>query len=121
MILFFKRIFFLLGLVFFLSCGSGSDSSNAVGLLLTKSQPTSGKPGDIIYLEGQGFSAAAPENIIFIGQKTTLAQSYKIIQTTSGNTEQIEFQIPLNATLGDTSLFIMVNDQASNSIPFTID
>lgn len=68
-------------------------------------------------LTGNGFSFAAPENVVSLGGTSLSAETYEIADDGS---ETLIFTVPENVTEGETSMLLIVAGRPSNALPFTI-
>lgn len=68
-------------------------------------------------LTGNGFSFAAPENVISVGGSSVSAESYEISEEGS---ETLVFTLPEDAPEGETEMILIVEGHASNALPFTV-
>ena len=122
-----KRICTALALCVALSaCGSGASySPNVVTELpptVTRIDPTSGPVGTTIEIFGFGFSVAAPENVVIIGDTGASADSYDLVANpTSDEIEVLTADVPNDTPLGQSSVVVVVGDYVSNAdVMFTV-
>jgi len=122
-----KRICTALALCIVLAaCGSAVPySPNVVTEMpptVTRIDPTSGPAGTTIQIFGFGFSVAAPENIVIIGDTGVPATSYGLVANpTSDEIEVLTADVPNDAPLGESSVVIVVGEHTSNAdVTFTV-
>jgi hypothetical protein len=120
-----KKIFGLFFIfILFTACGSGSENSNTVSSqpVLIAALPDSAAIGATVTLQGIGFSITPNENIVVVGGATAVALTHQFINPLpNGAIEEITFQIPSNAEVGSGNVFVLVSENPSNSIPFTVE
>ena len=114
-----------------IACGSGTDQIDPVdssvatqtGPIILSLNPTSGKVGSTVTINGFGFSAAAPVNIVTVGGKATSAATYSLLNPpVNGAIEALTFQVPANAATGASGIFVTVFDLTSNAnVQFIVD
>lgn len=85
--------------------------------VITAVAPDNAAGGDSVTVTGQGFSFVAQENVIALGNSAVSANDYQIADD---GIETITFDVPSNAEPGDTDLIVIVEGNASNSIPFSV-
>lgn len=106
-------------------CGSSSDVLSPTILsqsppLLKAVDPVTAGPGDQVTLYGIGFSAAAPENVVILGDATATADSYAINDpVTHDSSEKLIFTVPANAPTGEQTISLLIFGEISNA-NFTI-
>jgi len=122
-----KRICTALALCIALAaCGSVvSYGPNVVTQLpptVTRINPTTGPVGTTIEIFGFGFSVAAPENIVIIGDTGASADSYDLVANpTSDEIEVLTADVPDDTPLGQSSVVVVVGEHTSNAdIMFTV-
>jgi len=114
-------IFFLLILSACSGSGVPSDTTTTQPLVMA-ALPNFAPTGSTITLQGIGFSLIFNENIVVVGNVSTQALSHQFIPNTpAGATEEITFTIPSNSQIGPGSIFAIVDDVISNTIPFTVE
>lgn len=127
-----KRLFLTGSLAVLLAgCGAGTGSdplsldstvvSGVVPLIISVT-PAAGRAGDLITINGLGFSVDPPANIVTIGGSATTAASYALLDPpVNGAAEAITCTVPAGAAVGADGLFVTVFQLTSNAnIPFTV-
>jgi len=66
---------------------------------------------------GTGFSFAAAENVLAVGDTTVSADAYEIADDGSQN---LIFTLPEDASEGETAVLLIVGGHMSNALPFTV-
>ena len=92
-------------------------SSPGVPILVSVA-PEAASAGNSVTLQGQGFSFVAQENVVVVGDASTVADQYLIAED---GTESLTFTLPDSASAGETQVLVVVEDNASNTLPFTVD
>lgn len=123
-----RKAFWLFLFLILPACG-GSTSDNFLNPdspqpLVIAAVPSSAQAGDVVAVQGVGFSPSFNQNIIFVAGVSASATSYSLVPNPSaanGATDQIEFTLPANATLGESDLYVMVGETPSNAITFTVE
>lgn len=84
--------------------------------------PAAGPAGTVITISGFGFSDVAPNNIVVIGDSAVPASAYDLVDPpTATEVEFLTATVPDSVGLGDTSVVVLVGDNASNSdVTFTV-
>ena len=103
------------------SCGdSRSLESNTSGSapVLLSSNPAAASPGAEIILKGNGFSVVAQENIVSVAGASAVAEKYEVA---GDGSESITFHVPATATPQAGAIAVVIEGEASNTIPFTIN
>lgn len=114
-----------LGLVL-AACGSADPySPNVVTELpptVSRVDPTTGPVGTQIQIFGFGYSVAAPENLVIIGESAAAAETYDLVANpTSDEIEVLTATVPNDAVLGDSSIVVVVGEHTSNAdVIFTV-
>jgi IPT/TIG domain-containing protein len=109
------------------ACGGGGGGAPPVTSqpILNAALPSQASPGEMVTLQGTGFSADPNENIVVFGGTSAASLSYRLIPSDqlppSGAVEEITFQVPGAAPPGATNLLVLVKDNPSNAIPFTVE
>ena len=114
----------LLITVFLFSCGSSTniDVPTDTDPFIEVVDPSSGVSGDEIRIKGVGFSEAAPNNIIILGEEIMTATNYGLLDPPEGSSiEYITFNIPAGMAAGSYNLLVMVHDIVSNVVTFTVN
>jgi len=120
------RFFILLSLILLWACGKNDElNPNVVTSqpVLIAALPSQGAPGSTVTLQGVGFSIVPNENIIILDNTSAQALTHRFVDPSlpNGATEEITFQVPANAVPGTTGLFLLVLENPSNSLSFTIE
>lgn len=108
------------------ACGSAVPYSPNVATDLpptvTRITPASGPVGTTIQIFGFGFSVAAPENVVIIGDTGASATSYDLVANpTSDEIEVLTADIPNDTPLGESSVVVVVGEHVSNAdVMFTV-
>lgn len=89
--------------------------------LITRIAPTTARGGDTVAIFGIGFSNVPGENLVFVGEQLTQAATYALAPAAVGaELETLTFVVPANATVGDTTVRMMINNFGSNAVAFTV-
>ena len=99
--------------------GTSSDFSENVPTnsppIVSRVDPTDAMAGDEITIFGFGFSLATPENIVMIGDVSTAATAYSLLDSpTSTEIESLTATIPDDVTAGENSVIVLVDGHVSN-------
>ncbi|HEX5038214.1 MAG TPA: IPT/TIG domain-containing protein [bacterium] len=86
--------------------------------MLVSVAPDAATAGDSVTLQGQGFSFVAQENVVAVGDASTVADDYLIAED---GTESLTFTLPDSASAGDTQILVVVEGNASNALPFVVE
>lgn len=120
--------FLVLSLVFLSSCGGASliyDSTVPTQSppAISRVDPANGNAGDTVTIFGVGFSVVAGNNVISIAGTSAVASAYTLLANpTDGEVESLTVTIPANAVAGESSVFVTVIDNTSNSnLKFTLN
>lgn len=103
----------------FVACGGAKTNTHIVdgsAPVLIKTNPSSVSRGATLELTGTGFSIVAAENIVSIGGISVPATTYA---TTNGE-EKIILTVPAAATIGSSTLFVVIDGSVSNPMTMTI-
>ena len=104
------------------SCGDsrslGSNTSGSAPVLLS-SNPAAASPGSEIILKGSGFSVVAQENIVSVAGASAVAEKYEV--ASDDGSESITFHVPATAAPQAGAIAVVIDGEASNTIPFTIN
>jgi hypothetical protein len=109
------------------ACGKEGGNTNTVTFqpILTAALPDRASAGETVTLQGTGFSVNPNENIVIFGGTSAASLSYRLIPSDqlpgNGAVEEITFQVPNTAQPGATSLLVLVLDNPSNGISFTVE
>lgn len=103
-------------------CGSSSntidlDPSVATDLptVLHRVDPATAHAGDTITLFGFGFSVAAAENLLVVGDTSAAANTYSLLATpATDELESLTVTLPTSLTPGDYALTLFVHETQSN-------
>jgi hypothetical protein len=96
------------------ACASSNDAAQSLILSVV---PATGSPGDQIQVFGANFDTTAGLNIITLADVSSVADSFDIAPDGS---EVLTFEIPAGATVGATTLLVLVNNLPSNGFDFTV-
>lgn len=90
--------------------------------VVSRVDPTAGAAGSQVTIFGLGFSDAAPNNIVVIGDAAVSATGYRLLDNpTSSEIEALTATVPTDATAGANSVAVVVYDNTSNSdVQFTV-
>ena len=90
--------------------------------IVSSVDPNSGGPGTEVEIFGFGYTISVPENIVVIGGVATNATSYRLLSNpTSTEIEAITADVPNNAQLGESPIYVVVYDNVSNAdVSFTV-
>ncbi len=115
-----KRFFsFSLLCIFFWSCGSNSDGGGAATHIpfIDRLDPASGVSGDSVRVIGSGFSEEE-DNVVFVCGEAVVETDWDI--TADTEEEFVSFTLPDSLAAGDCDLFVMVGDEVSNTVTFSV-
>lgn len=122
-----KKIIFTLFL-FLISCGDGTDNSylnpDSPQPVVISASPSSAKPGSSIQIQGVGFSPVVNQNIVLVAGTSSSATDFSLVANPSasqGATDQISFVLPDSVVVGETTLSVLVAENPSNAITFTVE
>ena len=121
-----RKILIIACMLVLAACGSVDPySPNVVTDLpptVTRVDPTTGPAGTRIQVFGFGFSVAAPENIVIIGNSAVAAETYDlVVNPTSDEIEVLTATVPNDVELGDASIVVVVGSHTSNAdVLFTV-
>lgn len=122
------RKFLWLLLVFLMPACGGTNSdplnTDSTQPLVIATVPVSAQAGEVVQVQGVGFTPSFNQNIIFVAGTSAIATSYSLVAdpaAANGATDQIEFTLPANATVGESELYVLVGQTPSNSITFTVE
>jgi len=108
--------------------GSGTDNSflntDSPQPLVIAAVPASAKPGATIQIQGVGFSPVVNENVILVGGTSSTAASFSLVASpaaASGASDQISFVLPSQVQVGQSKLTVLVAENPSNAITFTVE
>ena len=109
------------------SCGGSSsddyssDVPSGTSPYIQSVNPSAGSAGDQITIKGVGFSSAAPNDIIIIGEEILLADSYSLLDPPEDvAVEAIVFTLPAGLSAGVNELIVLIHDNVSNVVDFTV-
>ena len=109
------------------SCGGGGsgypdDVPTQLPPTVASVEPTSGPVGTTITINGFGYSVAAPNDIVIIGDSAVSAESYALVNPpTATEIESLTATVPAGTPLGANSIVVVVYDNASNGdVTFTV-
>src|SRR5262245_29761459 len=108
------------------ACGGEGGGTTVVSQpILNAALPDHASSGQTVTLQGTGFSVDPNENIVVFGGTSAASLSYRLIPLNqlpgSGAVEEVTFQVPSAAAPGATSLLVLVQENPSNAIPFTVE
>jgi len=111
---------FFAAAILFSACGSGGDITDDVPSdsppIVMRVDPAIATAGDQITIFGIGFSAAAPTNIIIIGDAGIYAESYQLIPNPiDEEAEAITAVIPAGIAPDLYPILVVVGENTSNS------
>ena len=118
-----KRLFLSLALFCLCLNSCGGDTAQFSETVPTQSipiiqrlNPTILSRGDTLSVFGFGFSLIPQENVISIGNTAIAAASYALADTgNEGEIEVLTVTIPNDTPLEESSVFVIVNGEISNS------
>lgn len=101
---------------------------NVVSPSITSISPLYGPPGTVVTINGNCFSTDKSEDKIIIAGYQGAGQYYRLVSNTltggdiiSVSANQIQISIPGNSPGGDNSIYVKVNNFASNTETFFVD
>ncbi len=125
-----KKTFFIL-ILFISACGGGGQNIDTTFLNTDSPQvvviaalPNSAKVGSTIQVQGIGFSPVMNQNVILVAGTSTAATAYSLVaspSTSGGATDQLSFVLPSQASVGSSTLQVLVGENPSNAIAFTVE
>lgn len=89
---------------------------------VSRIDPAAGPAGTAITIFGFGFSEAAPNNTVIIGNTAVSATAYTLLPApTATEIESLTATVPADAAAGANPVTVVVGENASNSdITFTV-
>src|SRR4030095_2332859 len=91
--------------------------------ILMAALPPQAAPGALVTVQGVGFSIVPNENIVIVDAVSSQALTHDFLDPAPPHSALVDITVPVPPTAqpGLTELVLLVDEQPSNSLPFTVE